>query len=495
MFGGGEEYFAEPEPVDKETLYRFATFCNKLRSAEKAGKKTINDLVETANAVGSSLMCNEMVIGALYRHIKTWKGTKLWVYWCLLDKLCKDYPQSYGYVAGQYILEIGTEYIPWEEETPEKPRYQGLVEHWDGVFPKEVIQVIWKARKERLHNLKHPDEARQQMQDEEETWKREEQRHQEEEGLDDYAEPCLAYLQGVCSWGKGCPQLHPEGLEGTLPPECRMGDWRCSSCGTINRHFRRRCFSCPKEKPQYRKGQQRTDEEKLLSQPDTAAMDVFSQQFGYDPAEVEEARRFWEEKFSGSGAGLTVEQWRLERAAAYCTRILRKEPTNDMEKATADRLNWKSSSDPEWQSHVNEASVGASEDATRPRKKRMMESKSALPTIPPMPARDRFYYCANRVIENGMHHSEAPGYLFLMCQALAAAVKDPGFAQAPTTDATLTVLHCCKLVFTHWTTTGKSRTHPAVPFFSDIKASIQMIPFHASQREEALQYCNLVERA
>eukprot|EP00658_Telonema_sp_P-2_P062113 TRINITY_DN50782_c0_g1_i1.p1 TRINITY_DN50782_c0_g1~~TRINITY_DN50782_c0_g1_i1.p1 ORF type:complete len:215 (-),score=43.63 TRINITY_DN50782_c0_g1_i1:58-624(-) len=121
----------------------------------------------------------------------------------------------------------------------------------------------------------------------------------------------MDYLQGKCSWGDQCKQLHPPNLKGSLPLECRLGDWKCV-CGTINRHFRRRCSSCPKEKPQYRRDQQVSVEEDLLTHPETFT-EEFRHQFGYNPNAKEEALKYWRKRFAildrdaavggGSGAG------------------------------------------------------------------------------------------------------------------------------------------------------------------------------------------------
>lgn len=505
MFGGGESHFAPPAPIDKDTLFRFAEFCTALKQSEKATTKTIEKLIKLAVNVGSSMTAKELVTGVVLRGIKTWRADKLWLAWCLLDRLSKEHPEDFGLQFQKYILEVGSEYIPWEDEVPEKPRYQVLVESWDTVFPNHVISAIYASKKERLYNVKHPEEYQQALDEEERIWKQEEAKHQDEDGLDDFSEPCLQYLQGNCPWGENCTQLHPEGLEGSLPPECRSGDWRCPSCGTINRHFRRRCVTCPKEKPQYKRHAEKSAEEALLTHPDLEAMRVFKLQFGYDPCDGDEAIQFWrsrgitsdepdrdrDRERAGNGIGLSdsAERWITERKAAIKTKILNKPASNEYEEMIAARIHWPGTE--EWSQLLDQA-LKEDEEGGRSKKRRALELKVTLPTVPTMPARDKVFYIAQRVVDNGVQHSDSPGYLFLLCQSLQEAVQDPAFKSAPTIQAPLAFVNCVKLVFTGWSTAGRPANHPAVPFCQDIKNYLPYMPLQSNQKEEVLGYCNIV---
>ncbi|CCD16821.1 unnamed protein product, partial [Trypanosoma congolense IL3000] len=216
MFGGGEEYFREPPSIDRDTLRHFALFCGRLRTVEKPGKKTVNECAQLAREVGNNEMAFELVIGALFRHIKSWTGSKQLTCWYVLDKLCKEDRDKYGYTASKYILDIGRDYIPYEDPLL-GPKYESLVEHWEGVFPRHVVDAIWMAKKDRLWALAHPEDILKQKEEEERQWKEEELALEDESGLNDHGQPCIDYLQGRCFWGDECKLYHPPGEEGTRP--------------------------------------------------------------------------------------------------------------------------------------------------------------------------------------------------------------------------------------------------------------------------------------
>ena len=371
--------------MSRDSLEAYAQMGGLLRSMtpkDATKRKTIDRLCELAEAVGTSEQSTELVIGLLLRHIKSNGSTPQQVVavsqssdpeaandvgkkqlgcWYVLDKLCRsDARDRYAHTASTYMTEVA-DYIPWEN-VKLAASYRALMEGWLGTFPEHVVQSLWESQELRRMRLQNPSDYRQQLLDEEQEWAREESNQLDDGKLNEYGQPCMDYLQGKCSWGDQCKQLHPPGLEGSLPPECRLGDWKCV-CGTINRHFRRRCSSCPKEKPQYRRDQQVSIEEKLLTHPEDFST-TFRQQFGYDPNSNEEAIRYWRKRFalmdreaalhgsdphaisSSSGIAETaadvvpvgsdrvsdaafatsaraIHSWRVERSLAYRSRILR----------------------------------------------------------------------------------------------------------------------------------------------------------------------------
>lgn len=346
MFGGGEEYFQDPPSYDANTLRSFCVFASRLRRLEKPGKKGIADVAQLAREVGDTPEAYELVIGTVFRHIKTWNGMRQLACWYVLDRLCKECPDKYGFCASKYVLEIGRDYMPFED--PElRPKYEALVEHWENVFPRHVVDAVWLSKKERLWAAQHPEEYQQQLREEEEEWKKTELAMQEMEGLNVFGQPCMEYLKGRCSWGDQCSLFHPPGEEGSLPAECRMGDWKCSGCGVINRHFRRRCANCVREKPQYKQLHQPPIEDVSLSTPDPAVLDTLRQQFGYNPYDVKEAVAHWGRRLASSSAsssssssgaaavgvvgGTPRESYLDERRAAFKVRLLGLKPTNSLE--------------------------------------------------------------------------------------------------------------------------------------------------------------------
>ena len=457
MIGGGEDCFEDPEIIEKETLKAYARFCHKLRGLEKPGKKAIGDLAESATNVGTSMIACEIVVGAIFRHIKSWRGAKQLCYWYVLDKLCKEHRDTYGHVTSMQVMDIACDYIPWEDAELAS-KYEVLIQRWEGVFPRHIIDVVLASKKERLNAIAHPEEIRAQREEEEAMWAEEELRHTEVEGLNDFALPCLAYMQGKCTWGKDCPNYHPEGLEGTLPPECRAGDWKCASCGTINRHFRRRCATCPRERPQYRV--LRTDdlEERAMIKRDPSNDDVFRRQFGYNPASAIEAVAYWskrldnyvEDRIKKGGKGSGAKHWR-ESAVITPQMDKQEEPQN---------------------------------------KRRHVETTVQLPALPMLPPADRIFFVCSKVIERGAHDPDFAGYLFLLCQALPEACRDSQFLNCPPELSKL-LLDCILLVFSNWNI-AKTQRHPAIPFCLDLQRHLPALPLGSADRVRVGRICDIV---
>lgn len=443
MFGGGEEYFREPDPIDRDTLTRFAVFCARLRALEKPGVKAISDVCEKARAVGDNLTALELVIGAILRHIKTWTGTKQLSCWYVLDKLCKEGRETFGFTAQPYIVDIAGDYIPFEDPKFVE-KYDNMIERWDCVFSRSVIDRIWVAKKERMWAAAHPDEIEKARREEEAEWQREELRQLDSEGLDEYGQPCMDYLQGRCIWGSQCKQLHPPGLEGSLPLECRLGDWKCR-CGVINRHFRRRCSQCVREKPQYRKQYETSPEEELLSRCDPVVGELFVHQFGYNPCSEAEAIAHWQCRLEG----VSIDQFKRERSAAIRTRILGRKPITSIETQAASQINFtftKSST-----SNV----LSLSDSAEQPPTKRS-RTESLIPSG--LPPQESITLLCRIILERGAHDVNVPHALFQLCTLCSGLVTNKLMLDQLQGE---TLFSVCRLVFSFWNTTK----NPAAELF------------------------------
>lgn len=467
MFGGGEEYFQEPPEVDRDTLRRFAAYCARLRALKKPGKKAVTETAALAREVGDTTMAYELVVGTLFRHIKSWKGTKQLACWYVLDKLCKEDRDKYGFTARKYILEIGRDYIPYEDSEL-APQYESLVEHWESIFPQHVVDALWLTKKERLWSVEHPQEVREQQEAEEEEWAREERALQDEDGLNDFGQPCIDYLQGKCSWGNECRLYHPPGEEGSLPPECRMGDWKCASCGVINRHFRRRCFNCVREKPQYKKERTVAAEDALLSKPDKESLQVLRQQFGYDPYSPQEAVEHWKFRLGSEGASASgdsshntaLEDYLAERRAAYRVRILKRSPQNKLEEQCKN------------QKHYPDVDIGIDEDYMRRLESggeyggtlgpaaRRPRLEGIVPANTPSP--NAIALVAQMIVERGVKDGMAAQLFAELARNMRVLAEDDAGKGLGLSDAQAeALLSACKLGFTAWNT-----NKAAVPFVS-----------------------------
>ena len=474
MFGGGEEFFREPEPIDRETLRRFAVFCANLRTSEKTGGKSIAETTDLALKVGDSLVAVEMVVGVLFRHIKSWTGDKQLRCWYVLDSLCKKSRDKYAFYAGKHIVEVAGDYIPFEDPALVE-KYERLIEHWDRVFPPDVIKTLWGCKKERLWAIAHVGEVKRAREAEEAEWKREELRQQEEEGLDDYGQPCMDYLQGRCTWGANCKLLHPPGLENTLPLECRLGDWRCGSCGVINRHFRRRCANCVKEKPQYRKLAEKSTEDNLLSNPDPVVAQLARRQFGFDPSSDEECVAYWQKRFKFTN----LSQYRSERLAAMRTRIFSREPKNDLESRVKNQINFP----------VIELAAASEVLAIEPPTKRA-RVESLVPEG--LSASEGLTFLSRVVVERGVHDVTIPQALFQIT-LLAKEVAASSSSQKLNSLQSDALLAACRLIFSAWNT-SRSTSMFAEPFFVDLMPSVAQLGLTAQQLSHISMMCGSVEQ-
>lgn len=472
MFGGGEEYFQDPPEIDRDTLRHFATFAARLRAVEKPGKKSIAELAALAREVGDTNQAYELVVGTIFRHIKTWTGNKQLACWYVLDKLCKEDRDKYGYTASKYILEIGPDYIPYEDPAV-APKYESLVEHWEGVFPRHVVDALWMAKKERLWAVDHPAEVLQQQQEEEREWVREEDAAEDEDGLNDFGQPCIDYLQGRCTWGDSCRLLHPPGEEGSLPPECRMGDWKCQSCGVINRHYRRRCSNCVREKPQYKKTRTVTAEDAMLSAPDDSAQRALRQQFGYDPYAESEAVAHWKLRLGST----TVEDYLAERRAAYRVRILGRPPANALEERCKLQKHYPDVDlGPDTDLHL--LLTGHNEEDGGPSAKRARQEGVVPSNTSPSNA---VALVAQTILERGVRDGSASQLFAELARHARLLANGEGHVLSePQAEAFLSV---CKLGFTAWNTNEEAAPFVA-PFFKALSKLEGSLGLSSQQQEQ-----------
>ena len=339
-----------PEEYDNDTLRRLCLFCQVLHQLSWPSQQDIVTVAQNAIEVHNP----ELASAALKRHLKescpsgdtpppaavpSTEDTRPLVsldrtraLWYVLDYLSKQHGAEFKVFLQADLPELALEAIPWEHDT-ESPKYELLVDRWVGVFDPDVLTNVNAARRKRLWRHAHPAEYAERQAREETLWALSAAEATEAEGLDEYAMPCFRYLAGKCEENP-CPRLHPAGEEGTLPPEARPGDWRCPHCATLNRHFRRRCYYCPGEKPQYRAvhhtpgTRTRPGGYPVLTPPSDPRFDVFSAQFGYDPSDTHGATRHWVEYF----AHTPLEDYLNERSAAYRVRILQRAPRNELER-------------------------------------------------------------------------------------------------------------------------------------------------------------------
>ncbi|CCW66454.1 unnamed protein product [Phytomonas sp. Hart1] len=463
MFGGGEEYFQEPPAIDRETLQAFAAFCAALRELRRPTKTAIEAAASLGRAVGAHPQAFELVVGALFRHVKVWTGPHQLACWYVLDSLAKAGRDHYGHVAGRYLLEVGRDHIPYEDPTL-AAKYDSLVAHWERVFPRHVVDAIWLGKKERLWAVAHPDEVAEQQRAEEETWAREERAMADEDGLNLFGQPCMDYLQGRCIWGAECRLYHPPGEEGSLPMECRMGDWKCPSCGVINRHFRRRCANCVREKPQYKKERTQTAEDALLTAPDNAALQSLRQQFGYNPYLEEEAIQHWRLRFENTD----LKEYLDERRAAYKVRILHRKPNNALEERCKTQKHFPDVDIGPDEAYLRFIASGGTLTNERSAKQRRYEG-----LIPPGTApSSAVSILSQMILERGVRDSTAATLFAEFGRYVRALASEEGEAQrgnavlSPTQVEAL--LSAAKLGFTAWNTNKESVPFVAA-FFKTIR--------------------------
>ena len=491
MLGGGEQFFAPPEEISEETLKNYARFCTLLRNAERPNKATIDSLTAAATAAGVSFNDKEIVAGAVIRHIKSWEGKKQLCYWYLLDNLAKQHRETYGFLFGNHLLDIGTDHIPWENKQLYKS-YEKLLEHWDGVFDEHIIQTVWHSQRQRLRYAEHPEELEQERAHEEQLWSSEEAKHQEVDGLDQYEQPCLAYLQGMCTWGNECTMLHPPGLEGSLPPECRLGDWRCPGCGAINRHFRRRCNACPREKPQYRRDcMGMSAEDEILSKPDESVRSVFKEQFGYDVGDEAAAVAHWTEYFRNHTA-MEYIQMRRDKYKKFLIHD-RSRPQRALPVGTGPSKRPRDDTPSEASliliSQQQSRTAGAGHATTAPRQ---------LPSLPEnMSEKDKVYFIAGRIKQRGIQDPDFTSHLMLFIKNLKIAVQDASFTSTIVPETSQVLADCIELVYASYQTfvaRGSVGKHGSMPFFKNIQQLLPLLPVNESASEKIRKMCQVVNQ-
>eukprot|EP00760_Papus_ankaliazontas_P004595 PhM_4_TR11979/c0_g1_i1/m.83930 len=496
MYAAGAEHFAPPEEFDRETLRRLAVLCTKLRSVPNAKRGTIQELSRLAVDVQQV----DLASAAIKRHLKA-LGTqpnpapsKLLALWYVVDSLIKEHRTTFRVAFQDDLADLVVEGMPWE--CPEiGAKLQGLVNTWTSVFPAPIMSQIEASRKKRVWNREHPMEFKALRAEEEATWAREEGAHEDEDGLDEYAQPCMRYLQGKCEAGEDCPLFHPEGKEGTLPPEARPGDWRCDQCGSINRHWRRRCFHCPAEKPQYKKAS--ADQIPLVA-ADDSRFDVFKAQFGYDAFDEDAAVEFWDKYFTNSAT--TTSDWISDRSAAYRVRILRRAPRSDEEAELRTTLHYVDAETIATKFHA----ATFDDDGHVAKKRGLVTGASAaqhgqsssttmvLPSVPTMQTTDQLTWIHNKLVEAGPGDASFAGYLYRFVEAIKSGVSTQGAKFRDVEWLGYIVLDVCRTAFHAFalerTKVGAASfqkgAHPAYPFFDDLGKVVASVPVPGPNRTE-----------
>lgn len=509
MLAGGEEYFQPPEAIDHDSLARFAAWCRKMRALEKPGQQSVATLAREGDAVGPAMHVKEIIAGTVMRCIKHSTGMRRYAYWCLLDKMAKDYRSTFAFLFEQQLADVAADCIEWEDAALAL-KYERLLEHWDTVFDKALVQQLWSVRRqERLWAAKHPEEARRQREEEEALWDREINHSHDADGLDTYGEPCLEYLKGRCDWGDNCPRLHPPGLEGSLPPESRLGDWRCQGCGMINRHFRRRCFSCVREKPQYKRGSEAATsaEARAVSRAEDSFLAPLSQQFGYDPCDPAAAAKYWSEKLATPAL---VAQYVEDRRRRYQSEILphmiRGRPGVDGEYEPAGP-NDDNVVDDDSDGNNNKKSNARRQAQSNPQQ--AQSSKTIAISAPAAAltgsAWDRMIALMTSILEEGVH---APNFLtsvYLLSKVItevATEFRGKGYGVGAdgnddanndaasnkklppchNEDVSLVLYNVCRLIRSKWVASGKKRPHAALLFLGGVAKELDALPLLAQHR-------------
>eukprot|EP01065_Artemidia_motanka_P035203 TRINITY_DN43110_c0_g1_i1.p1 TRINITY_DN43110_c0_g1~~TRINITY_DN43110_c0_g1_i1.p1 ORF type:complete len:555 (+),score=159.32 TRINITY_DN43110_c0_g1_i1:56-1666(+) len=297
--------------LDEGTLRRIARFCRVLQRSDKPKKDVIDDLKALAERAGS----DDVIAGAVTRHIKFASGPKLLLCWYLLDVLAKNHPETFGLAFGPQILDLAVHYMNWMEPK-EEARYLKLIETWRMLFGDITCEDILRRKEARKVELQMRQEERAALvakglpvpaelesdvvQD----------RPKEDEmalilgGVRDgqvveYSAPCKYYLLGVCQ-NPNCPRPHPKGQFGSVSADKCFSDWKCLRCGYENPANQKQCWrrDCVGTKPED------------LYIPRQVRSNAFREQFGYDPTEPSEAVEHFKSRPSGA-------QWRAERRKEY----------------------------------------------------------------------------------------------------------------------------------------------------------------------------------
>eukprot|EP00756_Hemistasia_phaeocysticola_P060279 Hpha_TRINITY_DN3897_c0_g1::TRINITY_DN3897_c0_g1_i1::g.44510::m.44510 len=301
------------EIYDEGTLKRVARFCWSLQRADRPRKDVIDDLKMLAERAGA----DEVIAGAVTRHIKFASGPKLLLCWYLLDILAKNHPESFGISFGPQILDLAVEHMNWSDPKDEQ-RYLRLVETWRVLFGDMTCEDILRRKEGRKADLQAAEQemkvrqARGEVVPSDPTKLLDEKPAKVDEmslilgGTRDgqvveYNAPCKYYLMGICE-NPNCSKPHPKGMFGTVDAKKVFADWKCLRCGYENPASKKQCWrrDCVGTRP---------DELYVARQ---VQENPFRDQFGYDPTNESEAVEWFKKKYPFGAS-----QWVAERRSHY----------------------------------------------------------------------------------------------------------------------------------------------------------------------------------
>eukprot|EP01062_Namystynia_karyoxenos_P073514 TRINITY_DN70312_c0_g1_i1.p1 TRINITY_DN70312_c0_g1~~TRINITY_DN70312_c0_g1_i1.p1 ORF type:complete len:559 (+),score=219.49 TRINITY_DN70312_c0_g1_i1:72-1679(+) len=299
---------------DEGTLKRVARFCSMLQRADKPRKETIEELKNLAERAGA----DDVIAGAITRHIKFSSGPRLLLCWYLLDILAKTNPDTFGIAFGPQILDLATDHMSWTDPK-EEVRYVKLVETWRMLFGDPTCEDIFRRKEIRKAEWAAEQEEKQARVARGEILPADAQQ-QQEEGRDkpkhdsmalilggvrdgqivEYQAPCKYYLLGLCE-NPNCPRPHPKGMFASVNASKVFADWKCLRCGYENPANKMQCWrrDCVGTRPED------------LYVPRQKQENPFRKQFGYDPNDEKEAVEHFEKQ------GVTPAAWRAERSRRY----------------------------------------------------------------------------------------------------------------------------------------------------------------------------------
>ena len=445
------EGFDRPQEYDIETLVKMNRFCRFLRTLRWPSQDNIKRATELARDVQNE----ELASAALKRHIKQFaynaaEGGQSHEHsetdidhqralWYVLDSLVKDASSHFKFFFQDDIVDLIEDSMPYKTASESK-KYKMLMDSWIGVFDATYLLKITEFQQKWVSEIEFGATL---PQDETVT------KAASHRALD-YSPPCHEYLQGKC-YDNQCPFQHPIGEEGSLPAEAKPGDWQCTFCATINRHFRRRCTFCPTEKTQYC-GRGNGEHSNITFRSEASVyprtvpandprFDCLRAQFGYDFMDEEAAKKYWDAYFEMAD----VNQWIYDRSLFYRMRILKKPPADEEEEEVAgtvhfpdiDQVNAQSDNmvtsavltsrlQQQNDDQVDAKNKGLSDPSTVFKQKLNLASESAsastiaLPTVPEMAPPSQIAWIHKTLKESGVKGRNFSGYL---CQFVIAVKR------------------------------------------------------------------------
>ncbi|KNH07470.1 hypothetical protein XU18_2002 [Perkinsela sp. CCAP 1560/4] len=443
------EGFETPEVYDIPTLQRLNRLCRCLKGLRWPSHENITQ----ATTLAKSVEKEDLASAALKRHIKQFayipekereaESSTAHIdhqraLWYVLDSLVKDPTSNFKFYLQEEIISLISDCMPYKLPAESK-KYKALMDSWIGVFDPTYLLQITEIQHKWVTEIDYggdlPDEGTAQKKS-----------TAGAKRVLDFSPPCHEYLQGTCT-DDHCALQHPIGEEGSLPAEAKPGDWRCTFCATINRHFRRRCTSCPTEKTQYycRRGETKSNitfRNEVSVYPTIVPssdprFDCLRAQFGYDFMDEAAAKKYWDSYFEMTD----IDQWEHDRSLFYRMRILKKAPQTEEEEEISSTLHFPDISSihahqtttsmhiGEWKGITGggklKPSVGDKPRATSGQKE---SSSMSLPNVPAMAASSQVAWIHKTLKESGVKGKHFPGYLCQFCLCLKKGIiEEKGF--------------------------------------------------------------------